>query len=72
MKFESSFGIGDTVRFLDDQNQFQEGEIFAVTVAEVGPNCVGYWYKIRLQSEVEVEVEEAGAEMALISAAKRG
>ena len=56
--FQSTLNIGTRVTFLDDNNIQQTGTISATTLAEVGPNAVGVWYKIFQSDQTEIEIED--------------
>lgn len=67
MMIDSTYGIGDVVRFTTDDGVSVEGIVFAITVAEVAPGGVGFWYKVHLRDETEVEFEEAGTDVVVVS-----
>jgi hypothetical protein len=68
MKITSTFDIGQTIEFSrhDDYSNSFRGVIFAITVADVGPGTVGFWYKVFLSDATEVEIAEAGYHTRLV------
>jgi hypothetical protein len=73
MNINSTYDIGDVVQFLDNSDNTYTGVIYAITVAEVGPNVVGFWYKVFVkdgEKETEMEFEEAGNEIIVLQKAK--